>query len=158
MLVPGETFSTSYPAIPEAVPTARSTLTRFACSAGATAERLDAIRLATSEAITNAVIHAYEHAERGEVHVSASYVEGELWVLVSDAGHGMRRRDDSPGLGLGLALVAQLADGFQILSRGSGTELRMRFDLSPLRRASEECGSRSRDPRWSRDHRDQLVA
>ena len=165
MLVPGETFSTSYPAIPEAVPTARNTLTEFACDAGATEERLDAIRLATSEAITNAVIHAYELTERGEVHVSASYVEGELWVLVSDAGHGMRRRDDSPGLGLGLALVAQLADEFQILSRGSGTELRMRFDLARVAGASGDRSNRSRNQRRSRsdqhnhgDHHNQLVA
>jgi anti-sigma regulatory factor (Ser/Thr protein kinase) len=151
MLVPGETFSASYPAIPEAVPTARNTLTRFASSAGASPERLDAIRLAASEAITNAVLHAYDVSECGEVHVSASYVEGELWVLVSDAGHGMRRRDDSPGLGLGLALVAQLADEFQIMSRGSGTELRMRFDLAPVSTESEEWSRRSRDQRRSRD-------
>jgi anti-sigma regulatory factor (Ser/Thr protein kinase) len=134
MLIPGETFSTSYPAVPEAVATARNTLAEFARRAGAGEERLQAIRLAASEAVTNAVLHAYLLSERGEVHVSASYVEGELWVLISDAGHGMRRRDDSPGLGLGLALVAQLADEFQILSRGSGgTELRMRFDLPPVR-------------------------
>lgn len=149
MLVPGETFSTSYPAVAEAVPAARNTLTEFARRAGATEERLQAIRLAASEAITNAVLHAYELAERGEVHVSASYVEGELWVLVSDSGHGMRRRDDSPGLGLGLALVAQLADDFQILSRGSGgTELRMRFSLTPARS----------EPAVHAPRRDQLVA
>ena len=36
----------------------------------------------------------------------------------------------APGLGLGLALIAQLADDFQIHSRGTGgTELQMRFNL-----------------------------
>lgn len=137
MLAPGDTFSTSHPAVPAAVGTARKELTEFARRAGATDEQLHAIRLAASEAITNAVLHAYEVEENGEFHVSASYVEDELWVLVTDAGHGMRRRDDSPGLGLGLALVAQLADEFQILSRGSGgTELRMRFDVA---RARSDC-------------------
>jgi serine/threonine-protein kinase RsbW len=136
MLAPGETFSATYPAIPGSVGIARNELTGFAQRAGVAEERLHAVRLAASEAITNAVLHAYERFEAGEVHVSASYVEGELWVLVADAGHGMRSRDDSPGLGLGLALVAQLADDFQILSRGSGgTELRMRFNLSPVQSA-----------------------
>jgi anti-sigma regulatory factor (Ser/Thr protein kinase) len=131
MLAPGETFSASYPAAPDAVATARNALTEFADEAGARGEKLQAVRLAASEAITNAVLHAYKRFEKGEVHVSASYVEDEIWLLISDAGHGMRPRHDSPGLGLGLVLIAQLADEFQILSRGSGgTELRMRFKLS----------------------------
>jgi anti-sigma regulatory factor (Ser/Thr protein kinase) len=131
MLLPGETFSASYPAVPEAVAAARKALTGFACEAGASGEQLQAVRLAASEAVTNVVMHAYERSENGEVHVSASYVEDELWLLISDAGHGIRPRDNSPGLGLGLVLIAQLADEFQVLTRGSGgTELRMRFDLS----------------------------
>lgn len=131
MLVPGETFSASYPAEPDTVKAARNSLTAFAREAGADEEQLQSIRLASSEAITNAVMHAYERAEHGEVHVSASYIEGELWLLIADAGHGMRPRNNSRGLGLGLALIAQLADDFQILSRGSGgTELRLRFDIS----------------------------
>jgi serine/threonine-protein kinase RsbW len=142
MLVPGETFSASYPAVAESVATARKALADFACRAEATDDQLDAVRLAASEAVTNAVLHAYELGHRGEVHVSASYVEGELWLLIGDTGHGMRARDNSPGLGLGLALIAQAADEFQILSRGSGgTELRMRFDITPGRRVSTQCAS-----------------
>jgi serine/threonine-protein kinase RsbW len=134
MLIPGETFSASYPALPDSVPRARNAVTAFAREAGAQGRRLEAVQLAASEAITNAVMHAYEASARGEVQVSASYIEDELWVLIADTGHGMRPRDNSPGLGLGLALIAQLADEFQILSRGSGgTELRMRFGLAPAR-------------------------
>ncbi len=132
MLIPGDTFSASYPAVRESVPRARAAVTDFAREAGARDALLEAIQLAASEAITNAVMHAYEHADRGEVQVSASYIEDELWLLIADTGHGMRPRDNSPGLGLGLALIAQLATEFQILSRGSGgTELRMRFSLAP---------------------------
>ena|SRR5947209_19413292 len=135
MLVPGETFTATYPAVPDAVPTARKALTDFARDAGAEGEQLQALRLAASEAITNAIIHAYDLGVKGEVCISATYLHGELWLLIGDTGHGMRARDNSPGLGLGLALIAQLADDFQILSRGSGgTELRMRFNLSPVSR------------------------
>lgn len=132
MLAPGETFSASYSADPESVAVARQDLTNFARQAGGGEERLQAVRLAASEAVTNAVLHAYDQGDRGEVNVSASYVQDELWVFVGDSGHGMRARENSPGLGLGLALIAQMSDEFQILSRGSGgTELRMRFCLSP---------------------------
>lgn len=139
--MPGETFSASYPAVADAVPQARGALTEFAREAGARGERLEAVQLAASEAITNAVMHAYQDSQPGEVQVSASYVEDELWLLVSDTGRGLRSRGRSSGLGLGLALIAQLADEFQILSRGSGgTELRMRFSLA--RDAAEVDGRR----------------
>lgn len=131
MLLAGDTFSASYHAAPDSVAAARNALAKFAREAGATDEQMQAIRLVVSEAITNAVVHAYRHSERGEVHVSASYVEDDLWLLVADCGQGMRAREDSPGLGLGLALIAQLSDELQIVGRGSGgTELRIRFDLS----------------------------
>lgn len=150
MLTAGETFSESYRAVPEAVAEARNALTDFAQKAGADQERLEAVRLAASEAVTNAVVHAYRLGQRGSVQVSASYVENELWVLIADAGNGLRPRADSPGLGLGLALIAQLADEFQILSRGSGgTELRLRFKLAPTRRRSD------RDPGAGRSSRGQ---
>lgn len=131
MLNPGETFSETYPAVPDSVAEARNALTSFAEEAGADLEELEAIRLATSEAVTNAVMHAYDKGDRGTVQVSASYVEDEFWLLIADAGNGLRPRSKSPGLGLGLALIAQIADDFQILSRGSGgTELRLRFKLA----------------------------
>lgn len=151
MLIPGETFSASYPAVSDSVAAARNVLTDFASEAGASEHQLHAIRLAASEAITNAIVHAYDCPERGEVHVSASYVEGELWLLIADGGHGMRPRANSPGLGLGLALIAQLADDFQILSRGSGgTELRMRFNLpvgppAPARTSGSSACNRGRE-------------
>lgn len=139
MLIAGETISDSYPAVPDTVGHARDALTNFARAAGADSERLEAVRLAASEAVTNAVMHAYGPDEQGTVQVSASYVENELWLLVADTGKGLRPRSNSPGLGLGLALIAQLADEFQILSRGSGgTELRLRFKLA----------SRKRPPAW----------
>ncbi|HLY48045.1 MAG TPA: ATP-binding protein [Solirubrobacteraceae bacterium] len=146
--MPGETFTESFPAVPEAVADARNALTGFARDAGADPELLEAVRLAASEAVTNAVMHAYRDREAGTVHVSASYVENELWLLVADAGDGLRPHAGSTGLGLGLALIAQLADDFQILSRGSGgTELRLRFNLARSkprgdRRTQPQAGSR----------------
>ncbi len=128
-MAPGESYNGLYPAVADSVPSARVAVTRFAHQAGATVDRLEAIRLAVSEAVTNAVQHAYR-GSAGPILVSASYVPDGLWVLISDNGSGLRARADSPGLGLGLALISELADDFEIHSRSTGgTEVRMRFCL-----------------------------
>ena len=130
--------SKSYPALPCSVPRARSAITEFAAAAGIAGERLESIRLAASEAVTNAVVHAYGDVP-GSIHVTAAVASDELCVLISDDGRGMHPRTDSPGLGVGLALIAQLSDGMEIVSRGAGgTELRMRFSLQTGGESSED--------------------
>jgi anti-sigma regulatory factor (Ser/Thr protein kinase) len=122
-------LSKSYPAVAESLPHARAAITEFASAAGLIGERLEAVRLAASEALTNVVVHAYRHGS-GRMHVTAAVAGDELWVLVSDDGSGMHARTDSPGLGCGLALIAQICDSMEIVSRGiGGTELRMQFSL-----------------------------
>lgn len=121
--------SESYPAIPGSLPIARATVIAIAGEAGASAEQMDHIRLAVSEALTNAILHAYADGP-GDIHLTATVAAGELWVLVADDGAGLRPRGDRSGLGLGLALIAYATDELTILRRsGGGTELRMRFSL-----------------------------
>jgi serine/threonine-protein kinase RsbW len=127
---PGDALNESYPAIPEAVPLARRALTEVAATAGASGERLDEVRLAVSEALTNAVVHAYRNGDAGRFHVTAAVASGELWVLISDDGRGLHAWNDSRGLGIGLSLISRLSDDFAIVTRASGgTEVQMRFDL-----------------------------
>ncbi len=128
--VESKTLIESYPAVPASVPLAREELVEFAAAAGASEEQLDAVTLAASEALTNVVVHAYPARLPGRIHVTAALTSSELWVLVADDGRGFRARGDSPGLGIGLALIAQVSDDFAIVKRSSGgTELRMRFSL-----------------------------
>jgi len=97
--------------------------------------------LSVSEAVTNTVQHAYEGA-RGDVHLTAAVVSGELWVLIADDGCGLAARRNSPGLGLGLACMAQFSDGLTLISRaGRGLEVRLRFEL--LGRAPDEGEARA---------------
>lgn len=126
----GDALNESYPAVPEAVPVARRALTEVAAAAGAGGERLEEIRLAVSEALTNAVVHAYRDGESGRFHVTAAIASGELWVLISDDGRGLHAWNDSRGLGIGLSLISGLSDDFAIVTRASGgTEVQMRFDV-----------------------------
>lgn len=117
--------------MPDSVPWARQLLVDFAAVAGLRGERLEDVRLLVSEAVTNVVLYAYEKSRPGEIHIIAAVVSGELWIIVADDGRGMRRTSDDPGgLGLGLALMAQLSDGFTLASRSSGgVEARMQFQL-----------------------------
>jgi anti-sigma regulatory factor (Ser/Thr protein kinase) len=132
----GEALSESYLAVPEAVPVARRALAMVAATAGAAGDRLDEIRLAVSEALTNAVVHAYRGDEAGRLHVTAAVASDELWVLIGDDGRGLHAWSDSQGLGIGLSLISGLSDDFSIVTRASGgTEVQMRFDL---RKAASE--------------------
>ena len=126
----GEALNESYLAVPESVPVARRALAAVAAAAGAAGERLDEIRLAVSEALTNAVVHAYRNGEIGRLHVTAAVASDELWVLIGDDGRGLHAWNDSQGLGIGLSLISGLSDDFANLTRASGgTEVQMRFDL-----------------------------
>jgi serine/threonine-protein kinase RsbW len=120
-------------AVVDEVAPLRRALTRWAKGAGASERTCEAVAIASSEAITNAVVHAYRDASapgmvsvRGEIVVAPDRVH----VEISDTGAGMRPRTDSPGLGLGLPLIAQLADRVEVDSRlAEGTCITMDFSL-----------------------------
>jgi len=125
-------FAARSRAVPPAVGPLRRALTRWAAAAGATPRTEQAVALAASEAITNAVVHAYRDAPApGEVSVSAEVLgDDRLRLVVTDEGGGMLPRTDSPGLGLGLPLIVELAESVDIDSRvGVGTRVAMEFAL-----------------------------
>ncbi|MEY2513449.1 MAG: serine/threonine-protein kinase RsbW [bacterium] len=109
----------------------RHAVVEFAGSSGASADRLATIALAVSEALSNAVLHAYVgDDEPGCVVVDAHVHGGSLEVVVRDEGHGMLPRTDSPGLGLGLPLIARLAERLVISDATPGTSVQMRFAIA----------------------------
>ena len=122
-------FRETFASVPESVAAVRAALLQFARDCRVPQRTVDAVALAASEAATNVVVHAYrERPDPGAIEVHAALASGELWVIVSDAGSGLRPRPDSPGLGLGLAIIAQVADGVDLVKPASGgLELRMRF-------------------------------
>jgi anti-sigma regulatory factor (Ser/Thr protein kinase) len=132
-----------YPAIADSVPRARKALASFAGSVGVTEEQLEGIRLVVSEAVSNAVLHAYD-GEGGEIQVTAAVVPGELWILIADDGFGLRaERSSNRGLGLGLGWMAQFSDGLTLVTRSSGgLEVRLRFDLFQSAESGEKSGTR----------------
>ena len=125
-------LSCAWPAVAASVAEARNAVSAFAQSAGATDDALAAVSLAVSEAVTNAVLHAYlDRDQPGPVEVRARREAETVVVEVADEGRGMLPRTDSPGLGLGLPLIAQMTESLEVHDRdGGGTEIRMAFTLA----------------------------
>ncbi|MFI5004887.1 MAG: ATP-binding protein [Solirubrobacterales bacterium] len=95
------------------------------------AQILSDIRLAVTEACTNVVVHAYPDGGEGPMEVLATLLGDELIVVVRDEGRGIGPRPDSPGLGLGLPLIASLAESLQLgHDLQERTEVRMTFSLT----------------------------
>jgi anti-sigma regulatory factor (Ser/Thr protein kinase) len=109
-------------------------------------EVLADIKLAVSEACANVVVHAYATAGPGFMDLEVTTMDSHLAVVVRDHGRGMTPRADSPGLGVGLPLIASLAETLELTnSTDGGTEVRMTFVTS----AAAQHGS---DPPPAREH------
>jgi anti-sigma regulatory factor (Ser/Thr protein kinase) len=115
---------------PAAVPQLRHIAAEFAASlAGFRGTALDDVRACISEAVTNAVVHAFRDGRPvGNVRLVGTWDDVELVFVVSDDGIGFGPRADSPGLGLGIPTIAALADTMTVdTTMGGGTRLCMAF-------------------------------
>jgi anti-sigma regulatory factor (Ser/Thr protein kinase) len=117
-----------YPAVAQAVTSARHELAAYAERMGINGERLDSVRLAVSEAVANAVLHAYR-GEPGAIRLTAAVTGGMLRVTVADHGCGHRMPAEKPGLGLGFGLMATASDEFELADGNPGTQVRLVFLL-----------------------------
>jgi serine/threonine-protein kinase RsbW len=115
------------PARAENVAVIRHVLGAFAEALGLPDSVTEDMRLAVTEACTNVVRHAY-HDGDGPIHVVVRPSGDVLEVSVSDRGRGIGPSPDSAGPGLGLPLIAALADSLQFeRSPGAGSRLVMSF-------------------------------
>jgi anti-sigma regulatory factor (Ser/Thr protein kinase) len=87
-----------------------------------------AVGLAVTEAVTNAVLHAYP-GSAGSVAVTADASLQELVVVVADEGAGARNFTLRAGsdLGVGLGLIRELCTSVRIDPASTGTTVTMHF-------------------------------
>ncbi|HZG70349.1 MAG TPA: anti-sigma B factor RsbW [Chondromyces sp.] len=116
------------PAKPEYVGVIRLTLSGIASRMGFTYDAIEDLKIATSEAITNAVQHAYEDNDKGEVIVGFALYPERLEVMVSDNGQSFNFNETKKEVGpyeedsveflreggLGLYLIETLMDDVKV--------------------------------------------
>lgn len=127
---PQPDFELILPARPENVALVRHALGGIRDAVEVSEAALADIKLAVTEACTNVVVHAYPDGHVGPMTVAARVDGRELTVVVTDQGQGILPRADSPGLGLGLPLMATLATSLELGTNDRDeTEVRMVFAL-----------------------------
>jgi len=96
------------------------------------------IKLAVTEACTNAIQHAYPGQGDGQIDVTLKSDESWLRVVVrdygvgvGDYGVGIDQSVHRPGLGIGLPIIEALTATLQIEECDPGTRIAMTFALSP---------------------------
>lgn len=118
---------------------ARMAVSVFAASLDPTLEELSDLRVVISEAVTNAVVHAY-HNKGGKITVSAAlYDDRSMKLKLQDKGCGIKDLDkcleplyttDTSGErgGMGFPIMQAMSDSFRVKTRvGEGTTLYIGF-------------------------------
>ena len=133
MLLVVEHWHARFPASALAIQAIRGEMGAVARTCGLPDGRVKDVQLAVSEVATNVVQHAYPEDAPGMIDVNAWTDSGQLRISISDDGCGMLPRPDSAGIGLGLPLIATLAESLEL---GTGaneeTEVRMSFRLDAV--------------------------
>lgn len=116
---------------------ARIAVASFVLSYDPSMEVLCDIKTAVSEAVTNAVIHAYENNDACEVEIECEMIEGVLHMSISDKGKGIKdikkamqpmysEGGDGERSGMGFTVMSVFTDSIDVVSNpGQGTKVSM---------------------------------
>ncbi len=116
------------PARPENVSVIRHVLGAFAEALRLPDDLVEDLRLAVTEACTNVVRHAYPPDLPGPVEISIRPLDEHVSVVVADHGRGIGSSSDTTGPGLGLPLIAAIADEVELQPvPGGGSRVAMTF-------------------------------
>jgi stage II sporulation protein AB (anti-sigma F factor) len=113
-----------FPSLPHNVGVARVAVASFASQLGFTVPEVEELRVAVSEAVSNAVIHAYTE-KRGWVEVACEIRDETLILTVKDFGCGIQDVEaarkpsyssDPERMGLGFAFMDSFMDSLTVKS------------------------------------------
>ena len=115
---------------------ARISIAAFASQLDPTIEEIADIKTSVSEAVTNAIVHAYPNKE-GLVKIKAILYENEIEIEVSDTGEGIENVDEAKAplfttkgnlerSGMGFTIMENFMDNLKVESIvGLGTKVTM---------------------------------
>ena len=114
----------------------RTVVASFISQLDPTISEVADVKTAVSEAVTNAIIHAYENRE-GLIRMKCVLYEDSVEILITDTGRGIPNIDEAmqplytskPHLdrsGMGFTIMENFMDGIEVLSEmNKGTEVKM---------------------------------
>ncbi|WP_338832781.1 Anti-sigma F factor [Moorella humiferrea] len=121
--------------LPENVGLARVAVATFAAQVDMTLNELEEIKVAVSEAVSNAIIHGYRGEPSGIVRVAAERTTTGLVIIVEDKGCGIpdialamqpAYSSDPERMGLGFSFMQSFMDELEVTSEvNRGTRVRM---------------------------------
>ena len=120
---------------------ARIAVAAFVAQLDPTLEELGDIKTAVSEAVTNAIVHAYPN-EIGRISLKAKLVAGQLEIRIQDWGRGIEDVEQAKEplfttggeerSGMGFTIMDSFMDGLAVKSRpGKGTTVILRKRIVP---------------------------
>lgn len=120
---------------------ARVSIAAFATQLDPTLEEINDIKMAVSEAVTNAIIHGYENQE-GEVYLKFGIIDTTLYVEIEDKGKGIENikkameplytsKPDMERSGMGFTVMEAFMDEISVISNlGQGTKVYMKKKIN----------------------------
>lgn len=124
------------PAKPQYVSVIRLTISGLAIRVGFSYDEIEDLKIATGEAVTNVVQHAYNENEDGEIVIGCALFRNKIEIMVSDYGNsfdfediklkiGPYKEDENVAMlregGLGLYLMDTLMDEVKLNNEGGVT-------------------------------------
>lgn len=124
------------PAKPQYVSVIRLTISGLAARMGFSYDEIEDLKIATGEAVTNVVHHAYNDHEEGEIVIGCALFEHKIEIMVADYGTsfnfeevkskiGPYQENENVALlregGLGLYLMESLMDEVKLNNEGGVT-------------------------------------
>ncbi len=109
---------------------ARSVVAAFAAPLNPTVDEINDIKTAVSEAVTNCIVHAYDHDENGIIKIEAFLEDNTIHIAISDNGVGISdiekarqpffttKSDDDERSGLGFTVMETFMDSLNVAPNG----------------------------------------
>ncbi|HWH45949.1 MAG TPA: ATP-binding protein [Thermoleophilaceae bacterium] len=99
------------------------------------------VKLAATEAATNALMHAWPDGEVGRIEVVLLRDSGGVVLTISDDGTGVTGEGHDAEIGFGLSLIRAVADDVDVReAKGGGTRVEARFRDLPRAEAVTDSG------------------
>lgn len=117
---------------------ARMAVASFIAYLDPTVDELNEIKTAVSEAVTNCIIHGYNHDASKQIELAVKIDDTMVTIHISDQGKGIEDIElareplfttlpDGERAGMGFTIMESFVDGFEVDSEvGKGTSVTMR--------------------------------